>query len=237
MSELLSAKESAKVAALWLLAAGAVAITLFLVTSTSLQAAQAEMPKWILARSSGVVSYTLLWLATVFGILVSHPDSHRWHWMNVVTRLRVHIGFSSFAVIFTLLHMIVLATDDYADVGWFGAFLPMAATYRPVPVTLGVLAFWGMVLAGLTAAFSNTRVFRRSWLWIHRVSLAFFILAWVHGMLAGSDTVSLLALYLSTGMFVIVLAAWRYATPSLRSLRKGYARTSKPRVRDHVGQR
>lgn len=217
---------------LLIVAAVAVSAAIAIGASAFLDAAQADMPKWILARSSGIVSYLLLWLTTIFGILVSHPDSHKWHWMNVLTRLRVHIGFSTFAVAFTLLHMIVLATDDYADVGWVGAFLPMAAQYRPVPVSLGVIAFWGMVIAGLTAALSNTRIFRRSWLWVHRISLSFFILAWVHGMLAGSDTLSLLALYLSTGAFLIVLAAWRYAAPSLKNMRKRYARSSKPRIRE-----
>lgn len=229
-----SPREAGKTLVLLSVAAIAVAATIALGASAILDAVQADMPKWVLARSSGLVSYLLLWLTSIFGILVSHPDSPRWHWMNVVTRLRVHIGFSTFAVAFTLLHMIVLATDDYADVGWVGAFLPMAAQYRPVPVTLGVIAFWGMVLAGLTAALSNTRIFRRSWLWIHRISLGFFILAWAHGMLAGSDTLSLLALYLSTGAFLIVLAAWRYAAPSLRNMRKGYARGSKPRIREDI---
>lgn len=229
-----SPRETTKTIILLIVAAVAVATAIALGAIAFLDATQADMPKWILARSSGIVSYLLLWLTSIFGILVSHPDSPRWHWMTVVTRLRVHIGFSTFAVAFTLLHMIVLATDDYADVGWLGAFLPMAAQYRPVPVTLGVIAFWGMVLAGLTAALSNTRIFRRSWLWIHRISLSFYILAWVHGMLAGSDTPSLLALYLSTGAFVIVLAAWRYATPSMRNMRKGYARGSKPRIREDI---
>lgn len=191
-------------------------------------AMHAEMPMWVLSRSSGIAAYLLLWGSIIFGMIVSHPDAHRWTWINLATRLRLHIGLSTFAVVFTLLHLGVLALDSYANVGWAGALVPMLSEYRPVPVTLGVLAFWGMVIAGTTAALANTRLFRRSWLWIHRISISFFVLAWVHGLLAGSDSLDLLVLYLSTGVFVLILATWRYATPSLSMRRKAYAKASTP---------
>lgn len=223
---------SFKVVALTLLGAIAIALTFWLSANALLDALQASMPKWILARSSGIISYLLLWVTTVFGILVSHPDSPRWGWMQLATRLRLHVGFSVFAIAFTLLHIVVLATDDYAKVGWAGAFLPFASEYRPVPVTLGVIAFWGMVISALTAALSNTRFFGRSWIWIHRISIAFYIAAWVHGMLSGADTATLLWLYLATGTFTLIFAVWRYATPSIKSRREAYAAGSRPSVRE-----
>ena len=209
----------------------AVSSAVAILATALIQITQAEMPKWALARASGVVSYLLLWLATVLGILVSHPDSHSWNWANLATRLRFHIGFAVFAIVFTLLHIVVLATDEYAKVGWLGAFLPMAAEYRPVPITLGVLAFWGMVLASLTASLANTRAFCRSWLPIHRISLAFFVLAWVHGLFSGSDSLNLLALYLTTGVFVVTLATWRYAAPSIAQRRKTFARRTQTELK------
>jgi DMSO/TMAO reductase YedYZ heme-binding membrane subunit len=221
-----------KTIVLTLVGAAALVVTFWLSANALLDAMQAPMPKWILARSSGIVSYLLLWVTTIFGILVSHPHSPRWNWMQLVTRLRLHVGFSVFAIAFTLLHIIVLATDDYAKVGWAGAFLPFASEYRPVPVTLGVIAFWGMVISALTAALSNTRFFGRSWIWIHRISIVFYIAAWVHGMLSGADTSSLLWLYLATGMFALIFALWRYATPSIKTRRHEFAAGSRPRVRE-----
>ena len=52
-------------------------------------------------------------------------------------RIRTHVSLSVFTLVFTVLHIVVLATDKYAGVGWWGAFVPMGSTYRPLPVTLG----------------------------------------------------------------------------------------------------
>ena len=52
----------------------------------------------------------------------------------------------------TVLHIVVLATDKYAGVGWWGSFVPMGATYRPLPVTLGVIGLYAGLAAGITAA-------------------------------------------------------------------------------------
>lgn len=189
-----------------------------------------EAPMWVMSRSLGIAAYVTLWLSSVFGLLVSHPDAHKWTLVNLATRLRLHIGLATSALLFTILHLVVLAVDSYAKVGWLGALLPMQSAYRPVPVTLGVIAFWGMVIISASAALSNTRLFQRSWLWLHRISLSFYALAWLHGLLAGTDSLDLLALYVSSGVFTIVLATWRYVTPSLRSRRLAYAKGSTPKL-------
>lgn len=201
-----------------------------MVASIALISGQSDMPKWVFARSTGIVAFLLLWLSTALGILVSHPEGHRWTLIRLETRLRTHIGLSIFAILFTAFHLAVLAIDEYAEVGWLGALLPFSSTYRPLAVSLGVIAFWMMVLVSVSAALANTRLFSSNWRWMHRLSLIIFALAWVHGVLAGSDTIALLALYLSTGVFLGVLAAWRYASPSIRARRKGFARGSSPSV-------
>ena len=60
----------------------------------------------------------------------------------------MHVSLAVFTLAFVVLHVLVLATDSYAGVGLRGAVLPMAATYRPVPVTMGVLGAYAGVLAG-----------------------------------------------------------------------------------------
>ena len=99
----------------------------------------------------------------------------------------MHVSLAVFTLAFTALHVVVLATDSYAGVGWRGALVPMAATYRPVPVTLGVIGVYAGLLAGLTAALAG-RVTARIWWPIHKVAALSLVLVWVHGVLAGSDT-------------------------------------------------
>jgi hypothetical protein len=172
---------------------------------------------WILGRAAGVTSYLLLVGLVAFGLVLSHPWRTRLTRPSTATRIRVHVSLAVFTLAFLVLHVVVLATDSYAGVGLRGALLPMGATYRPMPVTLGVIGAYAGLLAGATAAFAG-RVTARVWWPIHKVAAVSLVLVWVHGVLAGSDTVVLLVLYLVTGAVVAVLALSRYAarTPNDR---------------------
>jgi hypothetical protein len=164
---------------------------------------------WILGRAAGVTSYLLLVTLVAFGLVLSHPWRTRLTRPSTATRIRVHVSLAVFTLAFLVLHVVVLATDSYAGVGLRGSLLPMAATYRPMPVTLGVLGAYAGLLAGGTAAFAG-RVTARVWWPIHKVAAVSLVLVWAHGVLAGSDTGALLALYLVTGALVAVLALSRY---------------------------
>ena len=206
------------------------ATSVILVTLSVAQASQADTFVWILGRSSGITALIMLWAASVLGLLVSHPNSHSWTWMQFVTRLRLHIGFSVFAILITIVHLVSLALDQFVDVGWAGALIPMASNWERIPVTFGVLSFYGMLLVAVTASLANSAIFRRSWLWLHRISLLFFVMAFGHGMLTGSDTDALFFGYVIAGVFVFILAIWRYRKPSIRRKRKEYVRDTKPRI-------
>ncbi len=168
------------------------------------------MAPWLLARASGFTSYLLMMLLVAFGLLMSHPGSVRLRRPQPLTRLRIHVALAGFTLAFTVLHIVVLATDPWAKVGWRGALLPMAAQYRPIPVTLGVVAVWSALLAGVTAALAG-RMAGRIWWPIHKLAALAFVLVWAHGFLAGSDTPAMVPFYLATGGSLLVLAVSRYA--------------------------
>ena len=164
---------------------------------------------WILGRAAGVTSYVLLMLLVGLGLVLSHPWRTRFARPSAATRIRLHVSLAVFTLVFVVLHIVVLAADSYAGVGVKGALVPMAATYRPLPVTLGVLGVYAGLLAGVTAALAG-RIAARVWWPIHKVAAVSFVLVWAHGLLAGSDTRPLLGLYLVTGGAVLVLAISRY---------------------------
>ncbi|MFD0521788.1 hypothetical protein [Paractinoplanes durhamensis] len=168
---------------------------------------------WILGRASGLGAYLLLVALVGTGTLLAHPWSVRWRRPGPAARLRLHAGLAAFTLAFLVLHVVVLATDPYAKVGWWGAVLPMASQYRPASVTLGVVGGWCGLIAGLTAALAG-RITRRFWWPLHRAAVGCFILVWLHGVLAGSDTTALRALYLLTAAALLILATTRYAATS-----------------------
>ncbi len=96
-----------------------------------------------------------------------------------------------FVLAFLGVHIVSLILDPYAGVGVAGSFIPGLSSYRSAPVALGTLALYGLVITGLTARY--TRLLPPGfWLKLHRFSIGVLILAWLHGMLAGTETPALL---------------------------------------------
>ncbi len=172
---------------------------------------------WVLGRASGVTSYVLLLLLVSTGLVLAHPWSRHLRRPTPRTRLALHVSLATFTLVFTVLHVVVLATDQYAQVGWRGALLPMASVYRPVPVTLGVVALWSGLVTGLTARLAG-RFAARIWWPIHKVAAVALVLVWAHSVLSGSDILALRGFYLASGSAVLGLALTRYGarTPADR---------------------
>ena len=202
-------------AGLVVLITGSAVLTSWLIGTALLSVIGDRMAPWILGRAAGITSYLLLVALVLMGLVLSHPYSSKWRRPSAAVRIRTHVSLSVFTLVFTVLHIVVLATDKYAGVGWWGAFVPMGATYRPLPVTLGVIALYAGLLAGLTAALAG-RISARIWWPIHKVAIVSMILVWLHGVLAGIDTPVILAMYIASGFVVVTLALSRYLTESHR---------------------
>lgn len=173
---------------------------------------------WDVGRAGGLTSYGLLVVLVSVGLVLSHPASPGLGRLAPLTRMRLHATLAVFTLAFTLLHVVALSTDPWAHVGWQGALLPMASQYRPVGVTLGVLAVWSGLVTGVTAALAG-RALGRVWWPVHKVAGLAFLLAWVHGVLAGSDSRTLLVGYGASGGAVLALALSRYQARSAADLR------------------
>ncbi len=176
-------------------------------------ASGADMAMWVTARASGVAAYVLLTLSVLAGLVLSSPARARLRWPSAPQRIRLHVSLTVFTLLFIALHVVVLALDPWAKVGWMGVLLPWASEYRPLPVALGVLAMWVFLLVIVSAGLAG-RVTGRAWRVLHRCAGVAWLLAWAHGVFAGSDTPGLLALYVGSGIAVLVTAAWRYAAKS-----------------------
>ncbi len=191
--------------------AASAAVTGWLVGRTAGAVSGDRNAPWIIGRAGGIAAYLLLVLLVVTGLVLSHPARSRLRRPSSATRIRLHVSLAVFTLALTALHVVVLATDSYAGVGWRGTFVPMGSSYRPVPVTLGVVGLYAGALAGLTAALSGHRVVSRVWWPVHKVAAGSLVLVWGHGVLTGVDAGELLWLYLVTGAAVLALAGWRYA--------------------------
>jgi len=165
---------------------------------------------WVAARALGVTAYLLLTLEVAAGVWLSHPrNSGDPRTSRIV--FPWHELLSVFTGAFLTLHIVLLAVDPYAGVDWIGAFVPGFSQFRPVPVAIGSVALYALIITAVTAKW--TRLLPAGWwLKIHRLTALVWLMAWVHGVTAGTDAISLLPMYLITGGLVLAGIAHRWWT-------------------------
>jgi len=169
---------------------------------------QAQMRIWLAARATGMTSYVVLTVVVVLGLVLSHPVNQS-TWKLSKRLFPWHENLLVFLVAFTAAHVVGILLDPYAGVGVLGTVIPGLSSYRSVPVALGSIALYALLLTGITARY--TKVLPAGWwLKIHRLSLAVFLLGWAHGMLAGTDSDAFRIVYATSGLAVVGAAAYRY---------------------------
>jgi len=178
---------------------------------------------WVLIRASGLVAYGLLSGAAIWGLIVASGLLGRTASAKRLTY--VHESLSVGSIVATVVHVVLLRLDDYVEFGWDEILLPGQSEWRPVAVSFGVLAFYGLVL--ITASFYVRRVIgQRSWRGLHYASFGLWVAGAAHGLLSGTDRGTPLgvALYAASGAAVIGLVMVRVV-----KLGEGRGRTERPR--------
>ena len=173
------------------------------------------MTTWILLRAAGIGSYLMLFLSVAWGLVattavvtkrVSKPTANLFHAFVASTGLAllgVHLG--------------LLLVDGFMPFSVAALTLPMAAEYRPLAVSAGVIAMYGMV-AVLVTSWLRTRVGTAWWRRVHLLAVPMFTLALAHGVFAGTDTERpwMFVLYAVTGLVVVFLTIVRALTYGYR---------------------
>lgn len=169
---------------------------------------QAQLRIWLGSRAAGFMALVLLTVEVVLGLVLSHPtNKSTWRLSKRLFPWHEHVWV--FTVTFLVVHVVSIAIDRFANVGWLGAIVPGLSEYRTVPVAIGTMALYALLITGLTARM--TRLLPAGWwLKLHRLSLGVLGLAWAHGMLAGTDTFDAIAIYAGTFVAIALAATYRY---------------------------
>jgi predicted ferric reductase len=169
---------------------------------------QAQMRVWIFARAAGTTAYLILTFVIAIGLILSHPVNKS-TWKLSKRIFPWHENLLVFTIAFTAAHVVAIVLDPYAGVSPVGALVPGLSSFRSVPVALGTLALYALLITGLTARY--TKVLPPGvWLKLHRLSIVVWGLAWGHGILAGTDTGGFSVLYVATGLAILASSAYRY---------------------------
>lgn len=198
---------------------------------------------WYLTRASAMVAWVLLTLTVVWGILLKTRilrGADNPEWLTVT-----HRYISGLAMAMIVTHMGTLLLDDYIQFGWADILVPFATSYEPLPVALGIIAFWLIILVQVTAL-SSRWLPESVWKGVHLSSYLAIVLVGLHSGLVGTDVgtpwytvISLILITTATlaGIVRLVIAA-REKPPARTAISPSTPNVSgTPRFRARVVER
>ena len=184
---------------------------------------QGEQPTafWLLSRASALVSFGLLWLSMLLGLLITSKTARLWP--GSPTAFDLHEHTSLLGLLFALLHALLLLGDQYIHFQPLQLALPFASTaYRPFAVGLGQLAFYAWVIL-IGSFYLRKQISPSAWRALHWTSFLAFGLSLVHGITAGTDSSAALMMgfYWMASGSVLFLFAYRIALLVIPREKKG----------------
>ena len=159
---------------------------------------------WYMARAGGIVAYLLLWLGSLWGVLMSTKLA------KGLYAFGLHEFLPILAMVFATLHALVLLGDHYIGFDLLQLAVPFTASYRPLWTGMGTLALY--LGTALAASFYVRRLIgRRTWRLLHYATYGVFALALAHGLMAGTDSTLPLVrwMYFATGASLLFVTLVR----------------------------
>ncbi len=163
-----------------------------------------ESLAWTFLRLSGVAGYALLGLSVALGALTSSRFIPAW--LAKPLQFGWHGLLSGAALALVVVHGAFSLVDATYPQTAAGVLVPGLATYAPVALALGTLAFYAMTTVYVSYGL-RTRVPARWTKRLHLLAYPAFILGTLHGVMAGSDRLTWL--YGLTLMVVAMATAVR----------------------------
>ena len=141
---------------------------------------------WFSARGAGIVS--LLLSTTV--VCLGFATVVRWRaagWPRFLT-VELHRSLALLSMVFVGVHVATAILDPFTALGIPAAIVPLASTYRPIPVALGVISV-DLLIAVIITSLLRDRIGFRAWRAVHWLAYAAWPLAVAHSLTAGTRCV------------------------------------------------
>jgi len=143
---------------------------------------------WFATRGSGIVSLILLSAVACLGLLaVSRAQAPIWPRFLTVG---LHRNLALVSVAFLGVHVATAVLDPFTSLGLAAAVVPLASSYRPLQVALGVISM-ELLLALIVTSLLRERIGQRTWRAVHWAAYGAWPLAVAHTITAGSDGTAL----------------------------------------------
>lgn len=142
---------------------------------------------WYLNRGSGVALLLVLTATLCLGVLSARGGQGRFVPRFFTQQLHRNLGV--LGLVLVVGHVATAVADTYVDIRWWQALSPVGATYKPLWLGLGSLAFDVMLMVVLTSLLRH-RLGQRAWHAVHLLGYLSWPLALVHAAGIGTDATS-----------------------------------------------
>ena len=163
---------------------------------------------WYIERAGGFSAFGLLTLGTLLGLALSgRVRSTAWPRFAIED---VHRFVGLLTGTFVAIHVVTLLADSFMPFSLRQLVVPGTSSYRPLATALGVVAMELLLALALTNRLRGAVPYG-FWRRAHYLNFGVWLLALVHGLMAGSDTRAAWALapYALAAGSVAGLTAWR----------------------------
>jgi sulfoxide reductase heme-binding subunit YedZ len=170
---------------------------------------------WYTARSAGIIAYLLLSASVVLGLSMSARAAFRWPRFAVE---EVHRFLTIVTAVFITVHGVSLLLDKVSPISLGQELVPFTSPYRPLAVGLGICAMELIAAVGVTNALRK-RLPYTAWRKVHYLTLPAWLLASLHGVLAGTDAGDPWFAAIAAGSFaaVVIAAFTRFSASAARA--------------------
>jgi len=160
---------------------------------------------WYIARSAGLVAWSLLTASVIWGLTMSTRSRPFGHRPRPAWMLDLHRWLGGLATIFVGVHVVAILADSYVHFSLLSALVPFVSSWRPAAVAWGVVGLYLLLAVELTSL-ARRRLSKRVWRAVHFASFPLFLTATVHALTAGTDAGSWLFVTAATTSVLAVAA-------------------------------
>jgi methionine sulfoxide reductase heme-binding subunit len=157
---------------------------------------------WDIARAGGFTAYILLTLAVIVGLALSTQIQSPRRWPRLINS-ELHNFLTLLSTIFLVVHILAVWIDPFTHFGLNEILIPLASSYRPVWMALGIVGLYLGIAIGIST-WLRPHIGYKLWRSLHVLTLGIFALATIHGIGTGSDTQTswALGIYLVSSILV-----------------------------------
>lgn len=146
---------------------------------------QDETPwPWYIARVSGLVGFTLLYLSIFLGLTIRVLFLRKI--FAPLYAMQGHCWIAFQATLFAFIHGTVLAFDKFMGFRLVDVFVPFASSYEPQLVALGIIGFYLIVIITVSS-YGRKYISQKLWRVLHFLNIILYASVVAHAYLLGTD--------------------------------------------------